>query len=64
MHGHNMWKDIVLGLIILIVTIWPTILGATASRWVVIVAAALIVLHGFFCSRCRMHGEMPARRRR
>jgi len=61
MHHHG--KDLILGLIILIVTIWPTILGATASMWVVIVAAALLVLHGLFCSKCKMHGEGQGRRR-
>lgn len=63
MWMHHNGKDLVLGLIILIVTIWPTIFSATANMWIVIVAAALLVVHGLFCN---MHGHerTPVRRRR
>lgn len=60
MWMHHNGKDLILGLIILIVTIWPTILGASASMVVVIVAAVLLVIHGLFC----MHGMKPEHRRR
>jgi len=67
MHGHHLVKDVVLGLAILIVTLWPNLLGATASMWVVIIAAVLLVIHGLWCRRCMamdMHGERSRSRRR
>ncbi|MFQ5531345.1 MAG: hypothetical protein ACE5ES_01890 [Candidatus Nanoarchaeia archaeon] len=37
--------EVVLSAIILIVTIWPNILGSRANFWVVIIAAAILLLH-------------------
>lgn len=58
MSGHNLLKDVFLGLVILIVTIWPGLLGAAVSMWVVIIAAILLIIHGLFCRSCKMH-NMP-----
>lgn len=65
-HCNCKWTETVLGLILLIVTIWPTLLGATASMWVVIVAAVVLILHAWCCGCCGscMHDEMPKKRKR
>lgn len=44
--------EIVLGIVILILTLWPMILGAKASMWIVVVAAALLVIHALTCKNC------------
>jgi len=45
------WTEIVLGLVILIVTIWD-LFSAQAELWITIVAAALLVLHALACKNC------------
>ena len=52
MNCNCKWVETVLGLVILVVTIWPGILGAGATRWVVIVAAALLLIHAWKCQNC------------
>ena len=37
----------ILAVIILIVAIWPNLIGASGSMWVTIVAAALVLIHSF-----------------
>lgn len=47
------WTEFVLAIIILVFTIWPTqIFPSMASMWIVIVAAALLLLHSIFHHRC------------
>lgn len=46
------WAETIFGVVILIVTIWPGLLGASASMWVVIVVAALLVIHAWTCANC------------
>ncbi len=52
MNCNCRWCELILGLVILVVTIWPGIIGATASMWVVIIGAALLVLHSLFHHKC------------
>ena len=35
----------VLGIIILIVALWPALLGAAASMWITVIAAAFLIIH-------------------
>ena len=46
------WTEIVIGLVILIFTIWPGIIGVTASWWVIVIAAIVLILHAFMCKPC------------
>jgi len=46
------WLEIVIAVVILVVTIWPGIIGATGSWWVTIIAAALLLIHALKCG-CR-----------
>jgi hypothetical protein len=45
---HNKWGMAVLPLIVLIFAIWEM----AASKWIVIVAAVLMLLHTFGCNDC------------
>ena len=58
--------ETVLGIVILIVIFWPALLGAIASKWIVIVAAVLLVLHAWSCKNCGIHmsEEIPKKRRK
>lgn len=39
------WTEIILGVIILVFAIWET----AASKWLVVIAAALIIIHSLTC---------------
>lgn len=45
---HNKWAMAFLPLIVLIFAIWET----TASNWIIIVAAILMLLHSLGCHKC------------
>lgn len=49
--------EIVLGLVILVFALWET----TFSKWVIVVAAILLLLHAFSCKNCgvSVSGEVP-----
>lgn len=68
MHCNCKWTETVLGLVILIITIWPNLLGVSATWWVTLIAAILLVLHAWSCGCCGMcaHSQMPrsAKKRR
>ena len=54
MHGKI--GNIILSIVILVLALWPVLIGATASKWVIVVAAALILLKslcgGNYCDYC------------
>ena len=59
------WTELVLAVVILVFTLWPTqIFSATVSWWLVIIAAAILLLHAIFHHRCHcsmcMSGETMA----
>ena len=46
MKCNCMWTEVVLVALVLIFTIWPTIIfSATISFWIVVVSAALLLIH-------------------
>lgn len=45
MKCNCMVTDLIIGIVILIFAIWPALLGATISNWIVIIAAILLILH-------------------
>jgi len=47
------WGLTVLALIVFAVTIWPTILGATASMWVAAICAILIIVIAWSMVECK-----------
>jgi len=61
MHNSR-FKEAFLGAVILVFTWW----SISASKWIVTIAAALLVLHGLACARCygMSKEEMPKTRRK
>jgi len=42
----------ILAVVIIVLTFWPNIISAVASKWIIIVAAALILWHAVSCKTC------------
>lgn len=56
MNCNCKWLEIVVAIIIFIVAVWPCILGITGSKWVVAIAALVLLIHGLTCRNCSMCG--------
>ena len=41
----------ILGVVVLLLAIWPSLLGASVGKWITIVAAVLIVIASWNCDR-------------
>jgi len=53
MNCNCKWVELVLAVVILVFTIWPSqILSAGISWWLVVIAAVLLIVHSLFCSKC------------
>ncbi|MEX0932814.1 MAG: hypothetical protein WDZ77_01815 [Candidatus Pacearchaeota archaeon] len=47
------WVEVVLALVVLIFTIWSgQILSTQVSEWLVVIAAALLLIHSLACKKC------------
>jgi len=47
------WVQTVLSALILVFVIWPTqILSAAVSWWIVVISAALLLVHALSCKKC------------
>ena len=46
--------EVILGIIVLVFAVWPGLLGAQVSQWVVGIAAVLLILHALKCTSCAM----------
>ena len=60
------WLEALLAVVIIVFTKWPTmVLSANSSMWVVIVAAAVLLVHSLFCDKCKglCRGMMKGRSR-
>ena len=70
MNCNCRWTEIVLAIVILVFVIWPTqIFSATVSWWLVVIAAAILLLHSIFhhkcgCDMCSGKGMKGSKRRR
>jgi len=50
---HCGWIQTVLAALILVFAIWPTaIFSAMISWWIVVVSAALLLIHALVCHKC------------
>jgi hypothetical protein len=49
--------EAVLAVIILVFALWPEIVGAMTSKWIIVIAAIVLLVHSFTCKKC--FGEMP-----
>ena len=66
-HCNCKWTETIIGVVILVVTLWPNLLGASVSWWLTVIAAAILILHAWRCSGVCMPREMSmqaARRKR
>jgi len=53
MNVNCMWVEGVLAALILVFTIWPTLIfSATVSWWIVVISAALLIIHALTCHKC------------
>ena len=53
MYTHCGWIQTVLSVLILVFVIWPTsIFPAMISWWIVVVSAALLLVHALVCNKC------------
>jgi hypothetical protein len=44
----------IIAVVIIVLAIWPTMLGAKWSMWLIVIAAVLLLLHSFKCKACAM----------
>ena len=57
--NHNCkWCEVVLLLLIVIWTFWTNLFGLS-SKWVVIIAAVILLIHGLGCKTC--HVDMKSK---
>ena len=66
MCGHNIWNTLG-AVVILVLALWPQLLSASVSNLVIIVVAALMLLHGLVCRKCeavlfRLSGKKKRKR--
>lgn len=54
----------VLSIVILVMVLWPNMLGTIASKWVVIVAAVLLLLHAIGCKDCVCSEDKAKKKRK
>ncbi len=54
MIGKCKHIHVILGIVIVALALWPNIIGAVASKWIIVVAGALILIHSFKCTECGM----------
>ena len=53
--------DSILGIVILVFAIWPTqIFSAMVSKWIIIVAAILLLIHAYKCNTCAVPMDKKA----
>ncbi|HJZ18983.1 MAG TPA: hypothetical protein VJ208_02660 [Candidatus Nanoarchaeia archaeon] len=67
MHNNCNWIESILATAILVFTFWPTaIVSAMISKWIIVVSAALLLLHALFCKKCEglCTGMMKSGRKR
>ena len=56
------WGIIVFALIVLVLAIWPSVLGTVLVKWVLIVSALLIILIVWTGCKC-FYCEVPKKRK-
>jgi hypothetical protein len=55
------WCESILGVVILIFALWQTMY----SKWIIVIAAIVLIIHSFMCKQCFMrHNDMPMKKKR
>ncbi|MEK6760455.1 MAG: hypothetical protein AABX93_00875 [Nanoarchaeota archaeon] len=48
------WLEALLAVVIIVFAYWPTmVFSANISMWIVIAAAAVLLVHALFCDKCK-----------
>lgn len=47
------WLESVVAIVVFVLALWPGILGAMASKWILVIAAVVLFLHAWGCKRCK-----------
>ena len=61
------WLLTVLAVVLLAVTFWPNVVGASVVKWVVVAVAVIVIIVAWTmveCKPCRLAGEQKKGRRR
>lgn len=61
MNCNCKWFETVLAVVIFVFAVWPELVGMVASKWIIAIAAVLLLIHAWSCRNCGMcspKGEM------
>ncbi len=46
------WCELITGIVVFVLALWPALLGAEISKWVLVIAGVLLVIHSFGVDKC------------
>lgn len=46
------WCEAIIAIVVIVFALWPDILGAVVSKWIVVIAAIVLLIHSFTCKKC------------
>jgi len=49
MEYNCQWTEIILAILVIIFALWPGLIGAVYSKWIVVIAAVVLVIHALGC---------------
>lgn len=55
------WCEAIIAVIILVFALWPDIVGAIAAKWIIVIAAIVLLIHSFACKKCFAGNGMAMR---
>jgi hypothetical protein len=47
------WVEVLVGIVVVVLALWPDILGLEISKWVLVIAGALLIIHALVCKNCK-----------
>ena len=58
----NSWCEAILGIVVLVFALWQTMY----SKWIIVIAAIVLIIHSFTCKQCfaKHHEAMPMKKKR
>lgn len=65
MNCNCTWVESLLAVIVIVFAFWQT----SYSQWVIVIAAALLLIHGLWCKNCKackseMHQMKPTKKKK
>lgn len=46
------WCEAIIAIVILVFALWPILVGAEISKWIIVIAAVVLLIHSFTCKKC------------